>query len=182
MSLAELHVVQTPLLPHTTHRPYVSLGLASVMAPLSNRWPNAVLLQEVHMPHTSLHNCAKDADLNTMPKNKPSLSTQQYTAYVRGQKVLNERRVVKTVQWDIRGQKWWFTDMCSGLCREHMDVSVTACPSSRKHMAWIGLTPTPRSYSPCHRDQLREPRSTPISAFLATQFRGSSKNWLDGSG
>lgn len=70
MSLAELHVVQTLFLSHRIHRPYVSLGLASIMAPLLNRWSDPVPLQGVQDAIYITIQYAKDMDLNTMPKNK----------------------------------------------------------------------------------------------------------------
>lgn len=67
MSLAELHVVQT-LLPRIIHRPYVSIGLASIMTLSQQVAQFTASLGSADAIDISTH-CAEDVNLNTMPKN-----------------------------------------------------------------------------------------------------------------
>lgn len=50
------------------HRPYASLGLASIMTPLSKQAQFTASLESAYATDITTH-CAEDVNLNTMPKN-----------------------------------------------------------------------------------------------------------------
>lgn len=75
MSLVELHVVQTLLLPHTIHRPYVILRPCQCYGTsLKQVAQSSASLGSAYATYITIH-CAKDVDLNTMLKNRHSRST-----------------------------------------------------------------------------------------------------------
>lgn len=126
----ELHVVQILLLPD---RPYASLRPCQCYDTSHKQVVQSnASLGRAYATYITIH-CVKDVDLNTMPMNKHSLSTLSSTLLnVYSQQTLNGE--LFNFQWVIRSQNWWFTDMCSGLCSEHMITSLTACSSSRGHL------------------------------------------------
>lgn len=75
--------------------------------------------------------------------------------------------------------------MCWSLQQAH--GCTLDCPLLlREHMVWMRMTPTPRSHSLCHRDQLRELRPKPGSACLTYSWPHTWEKvqglLLDGSG